>query len=346
MKARILLIGLCFLISHQLYSQENLIKNGSFEVLKNRFPTGWHGLGSPDCYRDSSLIKDRTKKKFQFPYEGRNYIGIGAYQIGTEVLFCKLSEPLKKGQIYSISMYVFCPKERPSVSVPEISIYISKEVMRMNGRFWCSSTVNYTVLKNDKYEILKDDFEWIEVTGEFTAQGGEQFFSIGNFVGVNTDFVGNRIPESTRASRDLPDIYYYFYDAVSLVEKDNIERVADFQVNEPIVIEHIYFEFGKDELLPSSFKSLDALVKKLKKEEDMLIEISGHTDNIGDIRDNQKLSEQRAKSVYTYFIKKGIKADKMKFIGFGESQPIANNNSEEGRKENRRVEFKLIPIDY
>ena len=342
MKFGILLISLSFLISHQLHSQENLIKNGNFEKLRKSFPEGWYPLGSPDCYRDGSLIQN-TKAKFHFPYEGRNYIGIAAFNFETEVVFCKLSKPLKKGHTYLISMFVFSCKKRPTASVPEISVNISKQVMQLRGHRWCRDTVNYTVLKNDNYEIIKDDSEWIEVTGEFTAEGGEQIFSIGNFVGVNTDFIGRGHPDSTKPERDLPDAYYYYYyyyyDVVSLVEKSRI----DFQVNEPIIIENIYFESGKNDLLPTSFKSLDILTEDLKNQKDVMIEIYGHTDNVGDINKNQKLSEQRAKSVYAYFIKKGIEASKIKYFGFGELQPIENNDQEEGRKNNRRVEFKLIP---
>ena len=72
------------------------------------------------------------------------------------------------------------------------------------------------------------------------------------------------------------------------------------------------------------------------------IEISGHTDNVGSDSFNQKLSEDRAKSVARYIILKGIPRERIDFVGYGESEPIASNDTSEGRKENRRVEFKIL----
>ncbi|MCL4108712.1 UNVERIFIED_CONTAM: hypothetical protein GTU68_007030 [Idotea baltica] len=71
------------------------------------------------------------------------------------------------------------------------------------------------------------------------------------------------------------------------------------------------------------------------------IRISGHTDNVGEEDDNLVLSEQRAKSIYDYLVQKGIEPDRLTFEGKGESAPIANNETEEGRKKNRRTEFTI-----
>ena len=74
----------------------------------------------------------------------------------------------------------------------------------------------------------------------------------------------------------------------------------------------------------------------------MTIEISGHTDNVGSAAYNQNLSEARAKSVVDYLIKHGIAANRLHFKGHGFEQPIATNDTEEGRAKNRRTEFKII----
>jgi outer membrane protein OmpA-like peptidoglycan-associated protein len=71
------------------------------------------------------------------------------------------------------------------------------------------------------------------------------------------------------------------------------------------------------------------------------IEVSGHTDNTGNEKLNQTLSENRAKTVYNYLIKNGINPLRLSFKGFGQNQPIATNATEEGRKQNRRTEFKI-----
>jgi outer membrane protein OmpA-like peptidoglycan-associated protein len=72
------------------------------------------------------------------------------------------------------------------------------------------------------------------------------------------------------------------------------------------------------------------------------IEISGHTDNVGDAEYNQRLSVARAKAVVDYLISKGIDSSRLSYVGYGFSKPIAPNDTEEGRRLNRRSEFKII----
>ncbi len=82
--------------------------------------------------------------------------------------------------------------------------------------------------------------------------------------------------------------------------------------------------------------------KLLTENPSIKVELSGHTDNVGSDDSNQKLSENRAKAVVDYLIQKGIPAGRMIYKGYGEAQPIATNDTEEGRQENRRTEFKVL----
>ena len=109
-----------------------------------------------------------------------------------------------------------------------------------------------------------------------------------------------------------------------------------------IVLQNIFFETGSAELLPTSDPELNKLLWTLRKNTEMKIEIRGHTDNEGDDKSNQVLSEARAKAVYQYLLGRGIEAERLSFKGFGETQPVADNNTPEGRKQNRRTEFKVI----
>jgi len=109
-----------------------------------------------------------------------------------------------------------------------------------------------------------------------------------------------------------------------------------------IKLEKIQFESGKSTLLPASYSELNSLTQKMITNTKMKIEISGHTDNIGTREFNLKLSESRAKSVAVYIISKGISADRIIYKGYADLKPIADNNSEQGRALNRRVEFKII----
>jgi outer membrane protein OmpA-like peptidoglycan-associated protein len=77
----------------------------------------------------------------------------------------------------------------------------------------------------------------------------------------------------------------------------------------------------------------------------MHIEISGHTDNVGSLDYNKKLSENRAKTVYQYLIDHGIKATRLKYTGYAYTKPITDNSSEKGRALNRRTELKIISVN-
>lgn len=109
-----------------------------------------------------------------------------------------------------------------------------------------------------------------------------------------------------------------------------------------IVLQNIFFETGSAELLPTSDPELNKLLWTLRKNTAMNIEIRGHTDNEGDDKSNQVLSEARAKAVYQYLLGRGFDAGRLSYKGFGETQPVADNNTPEGRKQNRRTEFKVI----
>jgi hypothetical protein len=109
----------------------------------------------------------------------------------------------------------------------------------------------------------------------------------------------------------------------------------------PVVLENVLFQTNQSTLLKESFVTLDKLVEQLKKNGQLKIEIDGHTDNIGDEIQNQKLSEERAKEIVVYLISKGIDKSRLSFKGFGSTQPIASNKTEEGRKKNRRVTFSI-----
>jgi outer membrane protein OmpA-like peptidoglycan-associated protein len=104
------------------------------------------------------------------------------------------------------------------------------------------------------------------------------------------------------------------------------------------VLKGVQFETGKATLTPESFERLDSVVEYMTYKKSVRIEISGHTDNVGNPRSNKVLSEKRAKACRDYVVSKGIKGDRIKTIGYGAERPIASNDTEEGRQENRRIE--------
>lgn len=104
----------------------------------------------------------------------------------------------------------------------------------------------------------------------------------------------------------------------------------------------IEFETGKDKLTPDSYPKLDAIVDVMKQYPNSKWMINGHSDNTGNAKSNTELSSKRATSVQRYFISKGISPDHLFADGYGSENPIADNNTPEGRKMNRRVEIILV----
>jgi outer membrane protein OmpA-like peptidoglycan-associated protein len=107
--------------------------------------------------------------------------------------------------------------------------------------------------------------------------------------------------------------------------------------------EKVNFEFAKAELLPASKTLLDEVAKILADHPEIeKVRIEGHTDNEASDRYNNKLSNNRAKAVRAYLISKGIEGGRMEAKGFGESKPVADPGTEEGREQNRRVEIHIV----
>lgn len=113
---------------------------------------------------------------------------------------------------------------------------------------------------------------------------------------------------------------------------------------EMITLKNIFFATGSDAILTVSEPELDKVVELMKKNPNMKIKVNGHTDNIGTDADNLKLSNSRGLSVKNYFISKGINEARITYQGYGESKPIDNNNTENGRANNRRTEIEIISI--
>ena len=112
--------------------------------------------------------------------------------------------------------------------------------------------------------------------------------------------------------------------------------------NATVILKNIFFDVNKYELPPASFVELDNLVSLMRENPTLKISINGHTDNTGTPADNIKLSNNRANQVVRYLISKGIDASRLSSKGWGESQPIAANDTEEGRAKNRRTEMKVV----
>ncbi len=148
------------------------------------------------------------------------------------------------------------------------------------------------------------------------------------------NFVSGRFEPDMNASATDP--FLLDIEMERIIEKDT---PAD---ERPIVLENVLFRTGSAELEKGSFTELEQLAEFLKSNESIRIELHGHTDNIGSDEDNLFLSELRAGSVVKFLIERGIDGDRMVAKGFGSSRPIADNETEEGRRKNRRTELYIL----
>ncbi|GIW45874.1 MAG: hypothetical protein KatS3mg077_3156 [Candidatus Binatia bacterium] len=109
-----------------------------------------------------------------------------------------------------------------------------------------------------------------------------------------------------------------------------------------LVLRGVNFDFNKSDIRPDSRPVLDEAAEILKANPEVRISIEGHTDAIGSDAYNEKLSVRRAEAVFRYLVNRGVAPERMEVIGYGESRPVADNTTEEGRAQNRRVELHII----
>lgn len=115
-----------------------------------------------------------------------------------------------------------------------------------------------------------------------------------------------------------------------------------FEPPKSFVLDNCTFETGKAELKPEAYSVLDELVEYLKRKDDERVEIGGHTDNVGKADANMVLSQNRANTVRAYLLMKGIAPERVTAQGYGLTQPVAENDTAEGRALNRRTEVKIL----
>ena len=122
---------------------------------------------------------------------------------------------------------------------------------------------------------------------------------------------------------------------------ENLLTITIFE-SKSFTLDNVYFDSGKSTLKQESYKELNELFEYLNLKNDIIIEVSGHTDSIGNDDANMILSENRAKRVKTYLLSKGISENRIFIQAYGETRPIASNDNANGRSLNRRIEVKVL----
>jgi outer membrane protein OmpA-like peptidoglycan-associated protein len=164
-------------------------------------------------------------------------------------------------------------------------------------------------------------------TGEYTA-----VLPVGPRYGVRAEAPGYYAVSDNLDASDTADD--------SRVTKE-LELVP-IEVGQVVRLNNVFFDVNLSVLRSESFPELDRIVKLMKENSGIVIAISGHTDNVGSDEINLALSEARAKAVATYLTQAGIDPSRVSSKGYGKTKPIANNDTEEGKQQNRRVEFSIV----
>ncbi|MES2418796.1 MAG: OmpA family protein [Bacteroidota bacterium] len=162
---------------------------------------------------------------------------------------------------------------------------------------------------------------------------------------TNGDFL-TVLPIGNTYAFNVEAANYLFYSQYFDLSKTNTDKPFEIEIlldkikiGANATLNNIFFETNKFELLPTSMVELQILIDFLNANEKIEIEIQGHTDNVGETKLNEKLSENRAKEVYNFLIVNGINAKRLTYKGFGESMPRADNATAAGRQLNRRTAF-------
>lgn len=313
----------------------------------------------------------RNKLGIQDAHLGNGFCGIYCSKTDyREYLQTELREPLRAGEMYRVSFYVSL-SEYSSGAVATIGALFTNErvgdtvrsVLMDKSVRELAPGISQTVASyyepqvvNDYDRVLDDTKAWMQISGVFTAKGGERFMTIGNFYPASQ----SNVVDLDSLTYLLPGAYYYV-DDVSVTclgckeesETDSDTVVASetpvaftdsLKVGSTFVLHNIFFDYDKATLLQQSYNELHNLITILQSHPTMKIEICGHTDGHGSIDYNQRLSENRARAVVDYLVSHGIDLRRLSFKGYGKSRPIDTNTTEEGRANNRRVEFVIVDM--
>jgi len=171
---------------------------------------------------------------------------------------------------------------------------------------------------------------------------------------VQTDEQGNyliTLPVGKDYAFNVNRKGYLFYSENFSLSKHSTDSVYQkniplqpIEANASIVLNNIFFDVNKFDLKPESQVELDKIVQLLNDNPLVKVQISGHTDNVGKPAENLALSNNRAKTVVSYLINKRIAPQRLSYKGFGETQPVADNKTEEGKAKNRRTEMKVVGL--
>jgi outer membrane protein OmpA-like peptidoglycan-associated protein len=357
-------------------STDNMVYNPSFEEysqcperidalgIMSGVDAWWQPTkGSSDYFNacgGRECLTPRNKMGVQEPHSGVAYCGIYCSKENyREYLQTELKEPLKPGRRYRVSFWASLADKSPNavgslgalltenrISDTTWNILMHNETTDLgNGQKQVVATYYKPQVANLSRYVLVYMDQWNEITGEFTAIGGEKYLTIGNFNSFNHSNVVD-----TRAENSVLSGAYYYIDDVSVQcldcteekQEEKVDSVALPHKGDIITLRNVLFDTDKSDILPQSYHDLLTLITLLNEHPNMRVELRGHTDNQGTVERNRILSEARAKAVTEYLVAHGIDRSRLTWRGFGKSLPSDTNDTPEGRQNNRRVEYRIL----
>jgi OmpA-OmpF porin, OOP family len=346
---------ICTSAAGPVIAQQNIVPNPGFEKYAGP-PVGWAYRGayfgqvmkywfsattaSPDVYGPSVRVpNDWAEKGFgnQKAHGGKSMAGLTLWGC---INGKQLSEPLVPGQSYYAEFWT--THLLKSLQINNLGIALSTTKVERKT----DELIKLPTIVVSKSIVAAPAGRWVKVSGQFVATEESEYLLIGNFQDDNSTL-------SKTWSPDCFNYAYYYIDDVLLkkippfrpipVKPDDLS-LQPLEAGKTIRLKNIYFEFDREELMPRSFVELNKLLKIMREHPNMVIEILGHTDNVGDDAYNLDLSRRRAASVASFLTENKVSTKRLRSKGWGESKPIATNETDEGRHFNRRVEFQIISI--
>lgn len=369
------------------FAQENLVPNGSFEATEGKIKkigaissaTGW---SSPTAVQADLFIPGKVME-INVPdnmygkedaKEGSNYAGIVAFSVGNKVprsyLMTKLSTPLKKGMRYCVK-FSLSLADGSKYASNQIGVNFSKKQFGTEDKAIIKDVAHVLHANNDTKKI-NQMYNWDQVCGIYEATGGEKFITIGNFYpDANTSSETNRKNKDLKINQIVAA--YYYIDDVSVellgkndkcdcqieVDQDNYSTtVYQKAVNlndkmtpaQKIEKQQLFFAFGKTTVTPTGKEALDFVIKTLKENPTMKLEILGHSDPEEDKVGKEKgqyaeMSTKRVDAIQAYFMEKGIPEARLIASPQGSELPneeISTADEDDLKQaKNRRVTFKV-----
>ena len=338
---------LLFSLGSFFLNGQNLVKNPSFEsrikcpdsygslsedVMNWRKPT----LGTTDYFSTCSekLPVENNFIGSQVPYDGNAYVGLYLYapKDYREYITAELETSLAKDKLYKVSFMINLADE-VEFAVKDFGILLTQAAFEINTSKYIDlnylpsgSAANYKQISNATF--YKDTSNWIEISTTIIGNGKERFLTIGNFSN-NEQTLKEVVKKSARKSS------YYYMDMVSVTE------IPTYNLNELYVIEDLLFDFDETYIEISYNQQLNELVGYLEHHPDLNVYLYGHTDSKGSQEYNDNLSDQRAVTVANFLVKLGLSSDRISWKGYGFKKPVVDNQKEDLRFKNRRVEFLI-----